>query len=450
MTKRGQTGDPKGTPAKPTSKSTTGSQNRNQPRLIREYKTKAEREAVIQRYIILGTTLVIGIAAVIVIVALAIDKWVVPSQAAATVNGQTITVGDFERRVRFERALINAQLNEAIATYQNAGFSNDDIANFLTNQPPYSTWLSEIQVVDQLGNRVLNEMIEDKLIQQRAAELGISVPQEDVQEQINQFFGYDPNEGLTTSTETPTATPTPTPFVSATPTNTPTATPTVSLSSTPTYTPFPSATPTATPDATQRAEQFNNTRNNFYASIRNETGLSDADINQFFENLVLRDLVRDQVTAELPRTAPFVNARQIVVETEDQALEALAALQAGESFAELAQAVSTDASSTQGGELGWRQLSSFTTEFGDAFADAVNDAEIGALVGPLQIDAGYSVVQVRAREERELSDIEFEAERDAQFEQYTQDLRDGEGANVEIFDTWLDNVPTEPRFIPRF
>lgn len=451
MAKSGQTGGlPKSTPAKPTSPAQSTAGKSKQPRLIREYKTKAEREAVIQRYIILGTAIVIGIAAVVLVAAIAIDQFVVPGQPAAVVNNETITIGEFQRRVRFERALINIRLNQAIAEAQLLGVPQDQVASFLGGQPPYSVWLNEIQVPDQLGNRVLNEMIDNELTRQRAEELGLSVTPEDIQEQLNQFFNYDPNEGLTTPTPTLTPTTTPTPFVSPTPTNTPTASPTPLLTATATFTPFPSATPSGTPDATQRAENFTSIRDDFYAAIRRDTGLSDDDINQLFESLALRKVLRDHVTAEMSRTAPFVNVRQIVVDSEERALEVVAALQGGESFAELAQAVSSDASNTQGGELGWQQLSSLETNYGEAVADAIREAEIGALIGPIQSDAGYYIIQVRGREDREQSDDEYEAARDAEFEQYVDDLRDAEGTTVEIFDTWLDYVPEDPQFIARF
>ena len=451
MAKRGQTGgQPKSTPAKPTSRADSTAGKSKQPRLIREYKTKAEREAVIQRYIVLGTGIVLGIAAVVLVVAIAIDQFVVPGQPAAEVNGETIRIGEFQQRVRFERALINIRLNQAIAEAQLLGVPQDQVASFLGTQPPYSLWLNEIQVPDQLGNRVLNEMIDNELIDQRVAELGLEVTPEDVQEQINQFFGYDPDEGLTTTTPTTTPTTTATPFVSPTPSNTPTATATPLLTATATFTPFPSATATATPDATQRAENFTTLREDYYRAIRLEAGLNDEDINQLFESLALRKVLRDYVTAEMPRTAPFVNVRLIAVDSEERALEILDALQAGESFAELAQAVSADASNVQGGELGWQTLSSLETNYGETVADAVREADIGALVGPVQSNASYYLLQVRGREDREQTEDEYEAARDAEFELYVDDLRDAGGTTIQIFDTWLDYVPEDPQFIPRF
>lgn len=447
MAKRGQTGGmPKGSPAKPTS-ADAASHKRNQPRLLREYKTKAEREAVIQRWIIIGTALLVGISLVILLAAVLVDQLVVPGQAAAVVNGDTITIGEFQSRVRFERALINNQLNQAVVTAQSLGMSTDELTNFLGSQPPYSTWLNEIQVPDQLGNRILNEIIEDRLIRQQAAALGVTVTDAEVQTKINEFFDYDPNAALTTPTPTVAPSETPTPFVSPTPSNTPTATATPELTATATFTPFPSATPTTTPDATQRAESFTSLRDEFYGYLRSQAGLSDDDIYAFFESLTLRDALRDHITADQTRTASFVNVRQIVVESQDRAQEVITALEQGESFAQLAQTVSIDASSTQGGELGWQQLSNFDTLPGEAFTDAITNAEVGAVVGPIQSTAGFHVAQLRAREDRDLTEEEYEAARDAAFERYLEDLHASNQANIQTFDAWLDNVPENPRFV---
>jgi hypothetical protein len=448
MAKRGQSvGLPKSTSAKSTSRADAASSKRSQPRLIREYKSKAERETVIQRYLIIGTAVVVGIAAIILIGALLVDQLVVPSQTTATVNGESITISEFQRRVRFERALINNQLSQAILTATSLGITGDQLNQFLGSQQPYSTWLNEVQVADQLGNRVLNDMIDDRLIRQRAAELGISVSDADIQEQVNQFFGYDPQAALSSPTPTVTPTITPTPFVSPTPSSTPTLTTTPELTATATFTPFPSATPTPTPDATQRAEAFNTNRDDFFATLRQQTGLSDADINAYFEDRALRAALRDQVTAALTHTAAFVNVRQILVDSQESADEVAAALQAGESFTELAQAVSTDSSNTQGGELGWVQLSNLETQYGAAFTEALSAAEIGAIVGPVQTDAGFHIAQVRGREDRELTDAQYETERDTAFSTYLEELRSSEGTSIVINDVWLDHIPSQPVFV---
>ncbi len=117
---------------------------------------------------------------------------------------------------------------------------------------------------------------------------------------------------------------------------------TADVNVTPTLTPFPSATPSPTPNATEQANNAVTQRNDFFSSIRGSTGVSDADIREYFRMLALREKVRDAVITDVARNTPFVNARHILVATEAEANTALTALQNGESFASLAAALSTD------------------------------------------------------------------------------------------------------------
>lgn len=446
MTKRGSTNLPqKSKPDVPAPAPQTRP-NPLQPRLLKEYTSKAEREAVIQRWIILGTVIALVVGLVILGIAFLVDGVIVPSQAAAVVNGETITVRDFETRVRLERALINEQLNQGIALFASFGLSRDEIVQQLQSNPPYSTYLSEIQVSDTLGNRVLNQMIDDVIIRQQAEALGVSVTDENIQNEINEYFGYDPVAAVAEPTPTTEPTASPTPFVSPTPSPVPTNTPTPEFTPTPTVTPLATNTPVPTPGPTQRYETFTSNRDGFYAALRSQAGVSDAEINAYFATRALRNKLRDTVFAETPRTAPFVNARHILVDSEELALELLDGLNAGESFAQLARTVSTDTGSgAQGGELGWSSPDNYV----EPFADAVREAEIGSLIGPVSTQFGWHIIQVRGREDREQTDAEYERSLDLEFEDYVDELRSGDTVTVEVFDIWVDNVPAEPRFIPR-
>lgn len=449
MSKRSTTGQPK-TGAGKTGKGTAaqaGKRGGVQQRLLREYRSKHEREAYIQRLVILATAAALGIALLILVGAFLNDQLIRPNQSVATVNGKAISVAQFSARARLERALLNVQLNQGVALMASFGLTSDQISQQLQSQPPYSTWLSEMNVPDQLGNRVLSDMVEDELVRQKAAELGITASSDEVKKEIQDYFGYDPNEGLVTPTETPTSTPSPTPVVSPTPsplpteTALPTATPTTDLTLTPTFTPVPSATASSTPDATQRAQQYDDRRTGFYSDVRSAANVSDDVINAYFEMRVLRKKVRDAVLTDIPKTDSFVNVRHILVASQDEAQQVIDALNAGESFAALAEDVSTDTGSgAQGGNLGWSQASRYVTEF----ADAIKDAPIGETIGPVQSQYGYHVIQVMGREERDITDSAYQTKLDDLFTKYLEDLRNDPNTKVDINGIWADNVPEEP------
>ncbi|MFN8531690.1 MAG: peptidylprolyl isomerase [Anaerolineae bacterium] len=415
---------------------------RLQPRLLNEYKSKHEREVMIQRYVLLG----VGAIAVLVVLILAVtflfDQVITPNQLVANVNGETINVGQFRSRVRLERAFLNESVNNQVANLRALGASDDQINQQIQQSPQWN----ELQVSDQLGLRVLNDMIDDILLRDKAAELGITVTQDDIQAQIDAYFGYDRAAVGVEATATPTPTTTPTPFVSPTPTLTPTVTPTAEITSTPTITPVASSTPTSTPDATQQANNYTTVRDAVFGRIRSSASVSDAELNRYFETLALRKAVAAQVLGAASDTTLYVNARHILVATEAEAQDIIDSLNAGESFAELAASVSTDTGSgARGGELGWAAAGAYVTEF----ADAVRTAEVGAIVGPVQTSFGYHVIQVRAREDRPATAASADSEQSLAVDNWLQGLRDSDEFTIETYDVWTDNVPTEPRFIAR-
>ena len=117
--------------------------------------------------------------------------------------------------------------------------------------------------------------------------------------------------------------------------------------------------------------------------------------------------------------------------TEAAALDVMEALAAGESFADLARAVSIDTGSgNRGGELDWSPV----TNFVGPFADAVVEAELGTIVGPVESEFGFHVIQVRAREERELSEFDLENARNQRFDNWFEEHRANVEERIEMLD----------------
>ncbi|MBZ0293765.1 MAG: peptidylprolyl isomerase [Anaerolineae bacterium] len=414
----------------------------------KEFKSRHEREAEIQRYVIIGTIVTVVVVALILIAAVVVELIITPNQTVATVNGDTISVAQFEERVRFQRALLNQQINDYINLIEAQGLDPNQFAS----QEPLSTWLSQVQIPDQLGNSVINDMVDELLIRQKAEELGITVSEEDVDQQIQEFFGFDPETAGLPPTETPEPTITPTPFVSPTPSPAPTDTPTPEVTeeateaveATPTWTPFPTLPPTATLTADEQTDLFEETRDSYLALIRSTANISNDTIRSYFEARALRKAVRDELMSDMTTDTLHVNARHILVETEETAQDILAALEDNESFAALAQAASIDTGSgARGGELGWTAV----TDYVEPFAEAVTDAPIGEIVGPVQSEFGYHIIQVHAKENREITEAQLESARDRRFSTYLDDLNAAEETSIDISPIWTDHVPEEPVFV---
>ena len=90
--------------------------------------------------------------------------------------------------------------------------------------------------------------------------------------------------------------------------------------------------------------------------------------------------------------------RHILVETEPEAQAIINELEAGADFAELAQERSIDTGSgAQGGELGANPAGTFVPPF----EEAVWSAEVGEIVGPIESQFGFHVIEVTETGTRE-------------------------------------------------
>lgn len=86
----------------------------------------------------------------------------------------------------------------------------------------------------------------------------------------------------------------------------------------------------------------------------------------------------------------------ILLDTEEEANEVIALLEDGGDFAELAMEYSTGPSGPTGGVLGCTDPATFVVEF----ADAITDAPVGEVIGPVQTEFGFHVITVTGVEEQ--------------------------------------------------
>ena len=405
------------------------------------YQSRAEREAQLQKWTIRGVIGVAAVLAILVAITFAVEQFFIPSQAVATVNGQDITVREFRQEFQLERQRLLLQLNQL----QNSGFDTQQLAQ----QEPYRTWINEVNVPDQLGLRVINDMVDDRLLAIDAAARGITADAGDVQQAVERYFGFDPTQVALIGVE-PTATSeptiTPTPYVSPTPSPTPEPSPTPDPEAA-TATDDAPAEPTVTPqptvvEPTQSAQElradFERNRDD-YRGLFDRAGVAAETLDKFFERNALEALLAD---ALVPDDAGllYADVRHILVEDEETARAALEALQSGESFAALARAISTDpGSGARGGELGDTYVGNYVAEF----RQAIEDAEIGQLLGPVESEFGFHILQVRSKEERSGDEVDFMRERakNQELAQLRESLRAQYEDSYEIFDIWLNYIP---------
>ncbi|MGH8874195.1 MAG: peptidylprolyl isomerase [Acidimicrobiia bacterium] len=154
---------------------------------------------------------------------------------------------------------------------------------------------------------------------------------------------------------------------------------------------------------------------------------------------LIQERVQEALTTDLPPVdeaaiqaafdeRPFeqttVCSQHILVATEEEAAAALARIEGGEAFQDVAMDVGTDGTAEAGGDLGCVPASQFVGEF----AQATLTAPLDEVTGPVHSQFGYHVILVTDRQPRELDDEargrlegQLELERNTEMQQRWQD-----------------------------
>lgn len=398
--------------------------------VTKKHLARAERERQQRKWILTGA---IAVAAVLVVVlgyGLYDTLFVQPYKAVAVVNGETITAGEFEGRVRLIQRELLSQLTSYLQMETFFG-SDPDILQELRNvQLQIETQLANPEL---LGRDVLDTLILQELLLAEAERQGLSVSAEDLEGEVQRNFFYYPDG---TPTSAPTFTPLPTttvdPTLAAATTPTTTASPGPSPTVTPTNLPRPTAT-TYTLDAYQQDYR------DFIASL-DDFRITEDDFLAFLSAGILEDKMREAYVADVAREEEQVFSRVILAESEQVANEALERLEAGESWAALALEFSLDETTREnGGEVGWSTVSELIARYGQqglaAFA-----APVGEVVGPFAVEGGAAYLfTVEQREIRPLSEQAYQQAVDRAFDTWLQSLRDE--AQVTIIESWEQYLP---------
>jgi len=258
------------------------------------------------------------------------------------------------------------------------------------------------------GEGFLDQLIQGELIRQAAEEQGIAVSDGEMDQLIEESFGY--------YTEQPTPAPSPT---------------------TELITATAEITPTVTPTPMTRA-RFEELYRDYLSTLQEGAGLSEAEYREILRAELLRAKMEEFVGQQVPASELHIRARHILVETEEEAETLLERLADGEDFAALAEELSQDpASAEQGGDLGWFPRGQMVPEF-DEVAFSLSPGEISDLVDS---SFGFHIIMVEERDEdRELDSVMLAQRRTEAFQAWLVDLE----ATATIERYWsADRLPPE-------
>lgn len=127
-------------------------------------------------------------------------------------------------------------------------------------------------------------------------------------------------------------------------------------------------------------------------------------ISDITQTSITQDLLQQAYQdrfADAPET-PEYRAAHLLVVTEEEANAAKAQLDAGEAFADVAAAVSTDVTSANGGDLGWFGEGAMV----DEFETAVMALNIGEISNPFETQFGWHIVTLTDRRMSEIPPFE--------------------------------------------
>jgi parvulin-like peptidyl-prolyl isomerase len=347
-------------------------------------RRKEERQTL---YVYIGLGAVGFIILLLLALGLYQELYAKPASPVAIVGSTPIRTDAYQRRVRLERYNIkrNIEALQSQKAYLDPQKEEDKFYIQLIDSQ-----LKSLQSrLENIGLLVLEEMIEEELIRQKAAEEGITVSPEEVQLYIERLFGYERYP------------PTPTPT-------------TITTTQTLTETPTPSPTPMS-------EEDFRRLYQSFLSILGKEAGISEQEYREMIAVELLREKLRQALAEKVPTTAEQVHARHILLDSEEEAKKVLEELKAGADFAELAHKYSKDeATKENGGDLGWFPKGEWEPAF-DAVAFSLKVGEISDVV---RTSRGYHIIKVEGHEmNRELDPDYLAQKRAAALDEWLQQAR---------------------------
>lgn len=369
----------------------------------RRHIARAQKDALQQRRLMMALGGVGVLVLLILLAGLLFNYVLKPNQAIATVNDVKITRQAYEKRVLYERFILDEQINYLNMQYQQIAQSLQDDTSGLFDSLKAQAEQQLNQVYSERMNvdrSALDMLIEENLVAAEATKRGITVSADEV-DKAYQDIAASRSGGVTEVSAQSTVTA----RTNATATAllyTPTPVPTLAAGET-APTPVPTTAPQPTPTINViSGDAMTTAIATWEKTLRDEARMTPADIRQLVYNTLLKQKVVKAIGDEVPVIALQAHARHILVATEEEAKAAKARIEAGESFADVAAELSLDTSTTpDGGDLGWFPKGAMIA----AFDEAAFSQEIGKISDPIQTQYGWHLIEVLAREDHELDQM---------------------------------------------
>ncbi|OQY48305.1 MAG: hypothetical protein B6242_02800 [Anaerolineaceae bacterium 4572_78] len=333
-----------------------------------------------------------------------------PNREVAQIGETTITLQDYQNRVRYERYLLDEQMLLLQSQFQQFMPSLGDQPELKSQfEQQFQYQLSQLQSM-RLSTDIsaLDSLIEEEIIIRESAQREITVSDEEITQAYNGIAvarkgGYTESQAEETVTARKNATATAEQFP-----------PTPTITGTEILTPTP-ILPTPTIN-TLEGESLDEALTEWENTMRENTSMTPADLRKIVSRQLMRNKLSDSMGEEIDTTKLQAHARHILVDTEDEVFTVTQRLANGDDFASVAMEFSKDPGSAQdGGDLGWFTKGTMVEEFDNvAFS-----LPVGEISEPVQSEFGFHIIEVIAREERPLEGSDLDREK------------------INIFNNWL-------------
>lgn len=430
-------------------KPTTPTESDEQQRQSRKELLIARKQQRQLRNIRIGVIVTIALILVVIAVALVNELIITPQRSVATVAGSSISLREWQERVKFERAQRIVYLENQLEA-----FGGDvGIVQQFGGQV-----INELFDPEGMGQNMVNVMAEEKATCQAVADRGIEITDADVQAFIEASYNYFPPDRQPTPLPEPTETVVPTPSLTPIPTAVitevvPTATLFPTPTAGPTATPFPTATPVPEDAFLEQYAQR--------ISEYNDLGVDEATFRAVVRAQLCRDKLAEALAEEqsLSRIAPHASLFFISAQTREEAEETLAEIEAGDYLtvwntirSRPEDPEAEQPPTTAAFELLWRTKESLQSTVGDEIATFAFDSGLNTPSGIIEVDNGdgtsaFYIVMASGREEREMTEDEYLTRRNEITQRYVDELLVG---NLQINDTWRGRVPAIPVLDAKF
>ncbi|HEY89839.1 MAG TPA: hypothetical protein G4N98_08955 [Thermoflexia bacterium] len=329
-----------------------------------------------------------------------------PNQAVATIGESKITVDTYQSRVRYERIMMRSQ----ILQYQNY-LAQIDASDPTMQSIAQQLQAQQAQLEQQLapslaplfGGNILDQMIEEQLIRQEAAEQGLAVSEEEVELQIEQMMGYD-REATQEITGTEELTGTAKPMTAA---------------------------------------EYHENYSGFVTNFLEASGLSEESFRQMLAADILKPQVVEGLAKDIATEAEQVKLSYLNTNTEHEAEMLRVRFSTGEADMDtlMEELNSNESREDGGGTLPWYPLGYIEQFLGAEVELVAFNTPVGETSAPVQgQDESYYIIYVEGHEERPLSETLLQQE---QLDNYNQWLTTKLAAQVEKLD-WQEVTPDQP------